>query len=346
MDLETSELTPAAPDATTLTWPRSRRVGGAVASYLLMVFVLVTLNFLVPRAMPGDPIEGLLGQSSATFTFGEQTKTALRAYYKLDGSLASQYGNYLVRLVHGDLGRSIATNAPVRTEIARRLGWTILLIGTSTVLATSVGVAAGIHSGWRRDRPMDRGLLTVLLGVQEFPPYLLGSLLLLLFAVKLHWLPLAGGELPFSSSYGLVRRVLDIGWHLVAPLVVLTASVAADSYLVMRAGMVSELGSDYLRLGRAKGLRERRLKYRYAARNALLPVVGLTAVELGVAVGADVVIERVFSYPGLGGLLFDSIRQRDYPTIQGVLLVLAVGIVTVNALAEAVYRRLDPRTAA
>jgi peptide/nickel transport system permease protein len=128
--------------------------------------------------------------------------------------------------------------------------------------------------------------------------------------------------------------------------VVLTASVAADSYLVMRAGMVSELGSDYLRLGRAKGLRERRLKYRYAARNALLPVVGLTAVELGVAVGADVVIERVFSYPGLGGLLFDSIRQRDYPTIQGVLLVLAVGIVTVNALAEAVYRRLDPRTAA
>jgi peptide/nickel transport system permease protein len=343
MDVDTSDLTKAAPDSK-LSSRRYRHAGAAVASYLVMVFVLVTLNFLVPRAMPGDPIEGLLGQSSATFTFGEQTKAALREYYKLDGSLASQYGNYLARLVHGDLGRSIATNAPVKTEIGRRLGWTILLIGTSTVLATAVGVAAGIHSGWRRDRPMDRGLLTVLLAVQQFPPYLLGSLLLLLFAVKLHWFPLAGAEEAFSSSYGLARRALDIGRHLILPLVVLTASVAADSYLVMRAGMVSELGSDYLQLGRAKGLRERRLKYRYAARNALLPVVGLTAVELGVAVGADVVIERVFSYPGLGGLLFDSIRQRDYPTIQGVLLVLALAIVTVNALAEALYRRLDPRT--
>ena len=345
MDLDAAELTSAPSDVPGLSTPRRRRAAGAVASYLLMVFVLVTLNFLVPRAMPGDPIDGLLAQSSATFTFGEQTRAALREYYNLDGSLASQYGNYLSRLARGDLGRSIVTNAPVKTELGRRLPWTILLIGTSTLLATSVGVIAGIHSGWRRDRPMDRGLLTALLTVQEFPPYLLGSLLLLVLAVKLGWLPLAGGQTPFSS-FGPVARVFDIVRHLLLPLVVLTASVAADSYLVMRAGMVGELGADYLQLGRAKGLRDRRLKYRYAARNALLPVVGLTAVELGVAVGADVVVERVFSYPGLGGLLFDSIGARDYPVIQGVLLVLAVGIITVNALAEALYRRLDPRTAA
>ena len=346
MDLDAVELTSTASEVPNPSRSRRHRAAGAVASYLAMVLVLISLNFLVPRAMPGDPIEGLLAQSPATFTFGEQTRAALREYYKLDGSLASQYAHYLTRLARGDLGRSIVTNAPVKSEIGRRLGWTILLIGTSTFLATLVGLVAGVHSGWRRDRPMDRGLLTGLLAIQEFPPYLLGSLLLLVFAVKLHWLPLAGAQTPFSSSFGPLERVVDIAKHLFLPLVVLTASVAADSYLVMRAGMVGELGADYLQLGRAKGLRDRRLKYRYAARNALLPVVGLTAVELGVAVGADVVIERVFSYPGLGGLLFDSIGARDYPTIQGVLLVLAVGIVTVNALAEALYRRLDPRTAA
>jgi peptide/nickel transport system permease protein len=171
-------------------------------------------------------------------------------------------------------------------------------------------------------------------------------LLLFVFAVKLGWFPLAGGQTPFSSSFGLGHHLLDIGQHLVLPLVVLTAAIAADSYLVMRAGMVSELGSDYLRMGRAKGLRERRLKYRYAARNALLPVVGLTTVEFSFAVAANVVVERVFSYPGLGNLLFESIATRDYPVIQGVFLVLALGTVTVNALAEALYRRLDPRTAA
>jgi peptide/nickel transport system permease protein len=346
MDVDARELNRPSSGDTRPRSPRRRAALSSISSYLVMVFVLITLNFLLPRAMPGDPIEALLGQASSNFTFGEQTRTALRKYYDLDGSLVSQYGHYLGRLAHGDLGRSVVTNAPVRSEIGRRLPWTVLLIVTSTLLATTIGIAAGAHSGWRRDRPADRGFLTVLLSVQEFPSYLLGSLLLFLFAVKLKWFPLGGGEEPFSSAYGPLHRMLDIGWHLFLPLVVLTATMAADSYLVMRAGMVSELGSDYLRLGRAKGLRDRRLKYRYAARNALLPVVGLTAVEIGVAVAANIVIERVFSYPGLGRLLFDSIDSRDYPVIQGVFLLLSVGVVTVNALADALYRRLDPRAAA
>jgi peptide/nickel transport system permease protein len=132
----------------------------------------------------------------------------------------------------------------------------------------------------------------------------------------------------------------------VLPILVLTAGIAAYTYLLMRAGMVRELGSDYLLLGRAKGLRDRRLKYRYAARNALLPVVTNIVFDLGVAVFANVLVERIFSYPGLGGLMFESIATRDYPSIQGVFLVLSVGVVTVNALADASYRRLDPRTAA
>ncbi|MFN2607576.1 MAG: ABC transporter permease [Acidimicrobiales bacterium] len=324
---------------------RRRRLAVSLGSYVGMVFVLLTLNFLIPRAMPGDPIQGLVGQASANFTFGDQTKVALEKYYGLRGSLPSQYVHYLSRLAHGDLGRTITTNAKVATELRRRAGWTVLLLGTSTVVATGLGTVAGIHSGWRRDRPMDRGLMTVLLVVQEFPAFLLGALILYLFAVKLGWFPLAHGQADFSGSFSLFRKVVDMADHLVLPLVVLTAAIAADSYLVMRSSMVSELGSDYLRLGRAKGLRDRRLKYRHAARNALLPLVALTAVDVGFAVTANIVVERIFSYPGLGGLLFDSIAKRDYPAIQGVFLVLSVGIVTVNAVADALYRKLDPRTA-
>ena len=342
-DVDRSGLSPAA--GGDRPGRRGRRRGtGAVASYLVLVAALLTLNFLLPRAMPGDPIDALLARGPVGFTLGEQSRAALEDYYGLRGSLATQYRHYLSRLAHGDLGRSIVTNTPVRTEIGRRLPWTLLLVGTAIALAAVVGLAAGVHAGWRRDRRVDRALLTVLLAVREFPTFLLGSLLLFVFAVKLRWLPLFGAETPFSGSWSLLDRVVDVARHLVLPVTVLTIGLTVGNYLIMRAGMVGELGSDYLRLGQAKGLRPRRLKYRYAARNALLPVVSLTALQLGFAVTGDVLVERVFSYPGLGGLLFDAIGARDYPTIQGVFLVVSVSVVTVNALADAWLRRLDPRT--
>lgn len=322
-----------------------RRWAGAGISYAVTIFALVTLNFLLPRAMPGDPIDALLAQGSSGFVFGEEARAELEEYYGLDRSLAAQYGQYLTGLARGDLGRSIVTNTPVWDELARRLPWTLLLIGSAALVSTVVGLVAGVHSGWRRDRPMDRALMTMLLALREFPPYLLGSLLLYVFAVKLGWLPLFGAETPFSGAFSPVERVVDVGRHLLLPLLVLSVGLTAGNYLIMRAGMVGELGSDYLLLGRAKGLRERRLKYRYVARNALLPLVSLTAIQLGFALTAVVLIERVFSYPGLGRLLFEAIAVRDYPIIQGAFLLISVGVVTINAVADALYRRLDPRTA-
>lgn len=311
---------------------------------MVLLFVLITLNFALPRLMPGDPIDALIAQSSTNFTFGEQSRAALERYYGVNKPMSQQYTHYLGRLARGDMGRSIATNAPVSDEIRRRLPWTLLLMGTSIVLATVVGVVAGVHAGWRRDRPLDRTLLAVLLAVREFPAFLLASILLFVFAVKLGWLPLFGAETAFSNA-GIGGRVGDIAKHLLLPALVLTVGLTAGTYLVMRAGMVNELGADYLVLGRVKGLRERRLKYRYAARNALLPVLSLTALQIGFLVTGDVLIERVFAYPGLGNLIFESIGSRDYPTIQGAFLVVSVSVVTVNALADAFYRRLDPRAA-
>jgi peptide/nickel transport system permease protein len=309
-----------------------------------MVFVLVTLNFWLPRAMPGNPIDALIAQGSNGFVFGEEARTKLAQYYGLDKPLGTQYLDYLGRLARGDLGRSIVTNKPVTHELARRVPWTLLLITASMVVSVAVGVVLGVRSGWRRDRPSDRATMTALIAVREFPPYLLSSILVLVLAVKLGWFPLFGAQTAFSSSFGPLRRVLDIAHHVVLPMAVLSAGIAAGMYLRMRAGMVGELGADYLQVGRAKGLRQHDLKYRYAARNALLPVVSNTAVEIGFAVTAGVLVERVFSYPGLGGLIFESIGTRDYPAIQGAFLAYSLGIVTVNALADALSRRLDPRT--
>lgn len=317
---------------------------GRLGGYLATIFALITLNFALPRLMPGDPIDALVAQSSSNFVFGEESRAALEAYYGVDKPVVEQYGSYLADLSRGDLGRSTATNVEVAQEIKRRLPWTLLLIGTSLVLATIVGVTLGVHAGWRRGRRVDRTLLGVLLTVREFPTFLLGSLLLFLFAVKLDWLPLAGAETPFLTPAGIGERVIDVGTHLLLPATVLAVGLTAGSFLIMRASMVNELGTDHLLLGRAKGLRERRLKYRYAARNAMLPVVSLTGLQVSFAVTGNVLIERIFAYPGLGSLVFESIAARDYPAIQGAFLVISVSVVTVNALVDVLSSVLDPRT--
>jgi peptide/nickel transport system permease protein len=316
-----------------------------LVSYLVMVFALITLNFFLPRAMPGDPIESLLARGVQDFHSGEETKAALTEYYGLDKPLLTQYVDYLGNLAQGDLGRSIISNEPVTDELARRVPWTVLLISTSLALAAAIGIFFGVQSGWKRDRPIDRALMTGLLTVREFPPMLLGSLALFLFSVKLGWFEVGRTE-SADISYNFVGRVFDILWHLTLPMLVLTAGLAVGFYLRMRAGMVTELGSDYLLLGRAKGLRPRRLKYRYAARNALLPVVTNGAIEIGFAVTANIIVESVFSYPGLGELMISGAAERDYPRMQGAFLVFSLGVVTVNALADVVSRRLDRRITA
>jgi peptide/nickel transport system permease protein len=321
---------------------RSRR--GLAASYAVTVFVLVSLNFLLPRAMPGNPVDAQLSVGSPTYLYDERARADLTAYYGLDRPLGAQYVDYLAGLGRGDLGVSVSTHTPVSKLLVARVPWTLLLVATGGAVATAVGVLAGIHAGWRRERRSDRGLLATFVGLQNVPSFVLASLVLLVFAVQLGWFPLSGARTPFAS-FGTVGLAGDVARHLVLPALIVATDVAAYQFLLARAGVVGEMGSDYLVLGRVKGLAERRLKYRYAARNGLLPVVSNTAVQLGAAMTGAVFVERVFSYPGVGQLLFESIAARDYPVIQGCFLVVTVLVLTVNFLAEAVYRRIDPRTA-
>ncbi len=311
------------------------------SSYVLALLVLLTLNFFLPRVMPGDPISLLIELGSPVFVT-PGTRLALAHYYGLDRPLVVQFGRYLTGLLHGDLGISVTYNRPVTRVIGERLPWTLLLVGTALALATAMGWLAGIHSAWRRGRHSDRGLLVVFLALGNLPVFFIAPVVLLVFAVKLHWFPLAGGATPFATS-GRIGRVADVLDHLVLPATVLGVLVSSSSFLVMRGSMVAEIGSDYLLLGHAKGLPDRRLKYRYAARNALLPAATAAALQVGQMVTSSVFIETVFAYPGLGKLMFDSIGSRDYPVLQGCFLILTAIVLTLNFLADLVYPRLDPR---
>ena len=325
--------------------PRRQRGWMPLVSYLVTIFVLLTFNFALPRLMPGDPIDALMTSGSPNYVHNDETRAALARYYDLDESLPKQYVDYLQGLVTGDLGVSIVSHVPVTKELGDRVGWSFLLILTATLVSVLISLPLGVHSGWKRGKALDRGLLGFFLTVQNLPIFILGALAFVVFAGKLRLFPLGGATTPFSPYSGFAE-VLDIARHLVLPTLLLAFDFLTYQYLVMRSSMVSELGADYLLGGRAKGLRERRLKYRYAGRNALLPVVTVIGLQASVAVGAGlIIVERIFAYPGVGSYMFLSVGTRDYPAMQGAFLVLTVSVVTTNLLVDLAYRRLDPRAA-
>jgi len=316
-------------------------------SYLVTVFLLITLNFFLPRAMPGDPISALTTEGTPAYVSDAAMRAKLESYYGLDRPLLAQYGKYLWGLAHGDLGVSIRYRVAVTQLVKERLPWTLLLVSSAMAITVLVGWSAGIHAAWRRGRGADRGLMAALLTLHSFPTFFVGSLAVLVFSVKLGWFPLAGARTLFSrfSSPWRWGWFVDVGHHLMLPAAVLAVSFAAAHYMTMRASMVGELGADYLLLGRAKGLRARRLKYGYAARNALLPVVTLAALTFAMAITTEtVVVETLFAYQGIGRLTTQAIAYRDYPTLGGCFLVISLVVVTSNFLADLACRHLDPRT--
>ena len=324
--------------------PGRRRSGwGTLASYLAIVFFLVTLNFFLPRWLPGKPIQALGNPQSTTYIGYAPTRQAVEHYYGLDRPLLTQYWHYLTGLVHGNLGTSIQYNRSVTSVLLSKLPWTLLLIGTALVIGLAIGTLAGIRSGWKRGSRQDRRLIAFFIATDNFPAYFTSFVVLYIFVIKLGWFPLAGAQTPFSSGFNPVHKVADVAYHLVLPASILVFQFTAYQYLVMRAGMVGELGSDYLLLGRAKGLSDRVLKYNYAARNALLPAVTVAALQIGWGVVSAIFIETVFDYPGIGRLMFDSVGVNDYPVMQGCFLILSLIVVTANRLADVLYRRLDPR---
>jgi peptide/nickel transport system permease protein len=307
--------------------------------YVAVLFAAVCLNFALPRLAPGDAVDYLFPPELAGSVTPEQRAQVL-SEFGLDQPVLTQFGQYLAGLAQGDLLLSVRYGRPVADVLAERIGWTLLLVGSALVLATLVGTFLGFGSAWRRASAGDTGVLSGVMFIDALPPFFLGMLLLLVFSVELGWLPTFGAQ-PTTSAAG-VTLLVEVAKRLVLPLVTLTLASIGPIYLIARSALLAELREDYVLMAEAKGLPAHRVR-RHAERNALLPVSTVVLIGLGTLVGGAAVVETVFSYPGLGRLIYESVLARDYPVLQGAFLLLAVGVILANFLNDLLYPLLDPR---
>lgn len=335
---------PGPPAAAAVEPPRRRRRWPVtVGLYALTLWAVVSLVFVLPRALPGDPLRQLDDPDSGSFVHDPGARDRLAAYYGLDRPLVDQYRSYLAGLARGDLGWSISQNAPVSSLVRSRLPWTLLLTGSALAVSSAISFLAGVTAAWHRGRWADRALIVVLSATRAVPEYAIASALLILLAVTFPIFPQAGAQTPFATYGSTFEAAGDVLAHLALPLTALTLGLLANKFLIVRNSVVSTLGEDYMVLARAKGLSRRLLKYRHSGRNALLPFVTALGVQTGFAVSASLFVERIFNYPGLGTLIERAVSGRDYPLLQGTFLLLAVVVLVANLLVELLYGRLDPR---
>ena len=312
-----------------------------LALYLIAMFIILTLNFLLPRMMPGDPLMAIYGEE-ALVQMTPALKAELVERFALDQPWWQQFAAYLSTLFTGDLGYSYYHSGPALEVILGRLPWTLLLVGTTLIISTFGGIILGIESGWRRSSLQDKSLLTGLMVLGGFPDFFLGILLLIGFGVTWAIFPLAGAISPYSGFTG-AALVLDVLHHLFLPVTALILCHVGVSYLLTRNTMVTVLKEPYMLTARAKGLSNLVMRYRHAGRNALLPVITRTGIQLGRMITGVLFVEIVFAYPGLGYLTYEALLTRDYPVLQGVLLIVAVFVLIANFLVDLSYSKIDPR---
>jgi len=305
----------------------ARRLLYAIPTLIGVTFVV----FISVRLIPGDPAIAIAGERATP-----QLIAQVRQELGLDQPLLTQYGRFLVKLVQGDLGTSLRTRLPVAPEVWRRLKQTLLLATVSLVLASAVGMFLGIVSATRPYSVWDNaGMVVALLGVST-PVFWLGLMLILLFSVELP--KLLGLNQPIFPPTGSGT------WkHVVMPAITLAAYSTGIIARMTRSSMLDVVAQDYIRTARAKGLSERVITYRHALRNALVPVITVQGLQFGTLLGGAVLTESVFAWPGLGRYLVDAIFQRDYPVVQAVILVIAIGFIIINLVVDLLYALVDPR---
>ncbi len=317
----------------------ARHAVRTLLQYALVLAAAICLNFALPRLAPGDVVDYLFPPEQTGALTAEQRDQVLEEF-GLEQPLPTQFVSYLKGLSRGDLLVSVRYGRPVSELLGERIGWTLLLVGTALVLAALIGTLLGFRSAWRRGSAGDAGELSTVMLIDSMPPFFVGMLLLLVFSVQLRWLPSFGAQPSLAEDgFALVGQVLE---RLVLPLVTLTAASLGPIYLVARSALLSELQEDYVLMAEAKGLSHRRVR-RHAQRNALIPVSTVMLMGLGTVAGGAVVVETVFSYPGLGRLIYESVLARDYPVLQGAFLLLVVGVLAANFVSDLLYPLLDPR---
>jgi peptide/nickel transport system permease protein len=316
----------------------ARFLTGKVLGSLATLAFIVCFNFFLFRVIEGDPVANLFRGRNLTATQRE----ALTKQFGLDGSTGEQFVRYLQQTAQLNLGRSYATNEPVASEIRRKAGPTVALVGLATLLSTIVGVLIGVVAAWRRRTRADYAATTFTMATYSMPDFWLGMLLLSLFAVTLGWFPVGGIEDASSNATGFAH-VVDQAKHLFLPCLTLTLAYLGEYALVMRSSLLDTMREDYLVLARAKGMREVLVRNRHAVPNALLPVVTLIAINFGLVLSGAIAVETIFSWPGLGLATYDALNGPDLPMLQGLFLVFSAAVIVCNLAADLLYAYLDPR---
>ncbi|HEX6905331.1 MAG TPA: ABC transporter permease [Terriglobales bacterium] len=300
-----------------------RYLGVRLLYTLPVIWLVVSIVFLLIHLVPGDPIQQMLGEGAAATDM-----QAARHAYGLDVPLGRQYINYWTGVLHGNLGPSLRFNQGVSSLIAQRYPYTLELTVASLVVALALSIPAGVRSAQHRNRWDDRLLSVISLFGLSFPNFALGPVLILFFAIELGWLPVSG-----SGSLA----------HLVLPAITMGGALAAILTRMVRTSMLEELGQDYIRTARAKGLPERTVVYRHALRNAMIPVLTVVGLQFGALLAGAIVTETIFSWPGIGRLTIQAISNRDYYLVEGCILAIGLTYVAVNLLTDLLYSVANPR---
>jgi peptide/nickel transport system permease protein len=311
--------------------------------YLAAFWVSITLNFMLPRLMPGDPVSRMVARLQGAIR-PDQIDALRRSFGLDDAPLWEQYLRYLGQILRGDMGFSISRfPTPVTDVIAGQIGWTVLLGLVSLIIAVVIGNLLGILAAWRRGGILDSVLPPVLIFVGSFPYFWLAMGLLWLFGVSLGWFPLRHAFSVGSTPELSFAFIGDVALHLVLPAASIVLVSIGGWMLGMRNTMISTNAEDYIVMAEAKGLRPGHIMMRYAARNALLPSVTAFGMSLGFIVGGALLTEVVFAYPGVGYQLLSAVQNLDYPLMQGLFLTITTAVLIANFLVDIVYVRLDPR---
>jgi len=310
-----------------------------VAFAIVTVFVAVTINFVLFRLAPGTAVTNLSRVPHAT----QQLRHALEVQFGLDKSKWQQYVIYLKQLAHGNLGISYANEQPVSTNLRIALINTLPMVTLGTVFSIIFGTLTGVIAAWRRGTKTEGATVTTALAFYSMPTQWLGLMLIILFAGIL---PTGGMTNEFILNPAFWPHLKDLASHIFLPALTLGLVLYGEYTLIVRSAMLETLGEDYVLTARAKGLKPRTIIRTHALRNAMLPITTLIALSLGYIVAGAILVEIVFSWPGIGRAVYEAVLQRDYPMLQGAFLVLTISVVFFNLVADLLYFKLDPRITA
>ena len=305
----------------------------------ITIFFVLVFNYFLFRILPGD-ILSMLSRSGKTTP---EMVANIREMYGLDLPWYQQFFVYLENLFTGDLGTSFIYKKPVAEVIGSRILPTVILLGVAEVLAIVVGIVFGIVSAWKRGKAIDTGLLSTSLLLYSMPTFWLGMMLILIFCVNLRLFPINGMVTPgrvFADTWAYIN---DVVRHMILPMACMALVMIGEYAITMRSTMIDVLSEDYITTAKAKGFSNGYGLRRHAMPNAMLPMITLIAINLGLIVGGAIQIETVFSWPGLGNLMYGALVNRDYPLLQGVFLLTTVTVILANFLSDILYEVVDPR---